>query len=542
MGTIKQTGGGYLVKFDFDRKTSYLIKGAKSARMVGKNEWFVPSLGNEQVIATLVAEGFTELDNISPEEIGEIQALPELLQKLNLKVNPYDFQRNGIAYAIQTKRLIIGDKPGLGKTIQAMATVVALNAYPCLVICPASLKHNWKKEFENVTFEKAMIMSEEIHNTWPFFYDANIVKVFITNYESLKKYFVKKIRTPRGQKLKLSHIEFTANIKYFKSIIIDESHRVKDPSSQQSKFAAGLAHGKPVVMLLSGTPVVNKEKDLISQLAIIDRLKDFGGQKTFKDRYCGAKYYGELNYKLRTTCFYSREKADVLKELPAKVRQVVSVDITTQVEYNVAMDDLAKYLIEYRNATDEQVKRSLKGEIMVRIGVLKNISARGKIAGVTEYVNDILESEEKLVLFCHLKEVAAALKEAFPDALTILGSNSTLERQEAIESFQNDTEKKLIICSIKAAGVGITLTASSRVAFIELPWHPADCEQCEDRCHRIGQYDSVQCTYFLGRDTIDESIYQLIEEKRTMCNAVTGSIEEVETSMINDIINILNKK
>ncbi|MFA5849971.1 MAG: DEAD/DEAH box helicase [Bacteroidales bacterium] len=545
MGTIQTVQDGYLLRFEYDRRISYVIKGAKgSLYNKSSREWFIPSSPeNEQIIQVLIdSYDFTNMDNVTPEYIGEVPPMPELLQTINLKVTPYDFQKQGIAYSIQAKRLIIGDKPGLGKTIQAMATVVALNAFPCLVICPASLKYNWQIEWSKFTYEKAEILTDGIKNTWPYFYDAGLVNVFITNYESLGKYFVRKINTPRGQKMKLSDIEFSGNIKYFRSIIVDESHRVKDPAAQQSKFVAGVAHGKPVVMLLSGTPVVNKEKDLISQLAIIDRLKDLGGQKTYKDRYCGAKYYRELNYKLRTTCFFSREKFDVLKELPAKVRQIVSCEITTQPEYDVAMADLATYLVEYRNATDAQVRKSLKGEIMVRIGILKNVSARGKIADVVDYVNDIVEAEEKIILFCHLKEVANALKSAFPEALTVLGEDNTAERQQAVESFQNDDSKKVIICSIKAAGVGLTLTASSRVAFIELPWHPADCEQCEDRAHRIGQTDSVQCTYFLGRNTIDESIYQLIDEKRSMCNAITGAREEVETSMIDNIINLLNNK
>jgi SWI/SNF-related matrix-associated actin-dependent regulator 1 of chromatin subfamily A len=169
MGTIQQIGGNYLVRFDFDKKIAHLIKGAKSARMAGKNEWMVPIIGNEQVIQTLLEQGFTNLDEVTAEQVMEIPPLPELTQIINLKVDPYDFQKLGIAYSITNKRLIIGDKPGLGKTIQAMATVVALNAFPCLVICPASLKYNWKKEWESVTHERAELLTDGIKNTWPYF-------------------------------------------------------------------------------------------------------------------------------------------------------------------------------------------------------------------------------------------------------------------------------------------------------------------------------------------------------------------------------------
>ncbi|MCK9629485.1 MAG: DEAD/DEAH box helicase, partial [Bacteroidales bacterium] len=381
-----------------------------------------------------------------------------------------------------------------------------------------------------------------IKNTWPYFYEAGLVKVFITNYESLSKYFVKEINTKKGEKMKLSDISFSGNINLFKSVIVDESHRVKEPKTLQSKLVKGITKRKKVIYLLSGTPVVNKAKDLISQLAILDRLSDFGGLKNFRDRYCNGQYYRELNYKLKTTCYYSRKKTDVLSQLPPKVRQIIKCEITTQKEYDDALEDLAAYLRLYRDATDEQIRKSLRGEIMVRIGVLKNISARGKINDVIEFVNDIKESGEKIILFCHLHEVADALKSAFPDALTILGTDDFAHRDRAVKLFQNDPSRQIIICSIKAAGVGLTLTASSRVAFIELPWHPADCIQCEDRAHRIGQEDSVQCLYFLGKNTIDEWIYSVIQEKWSICQAITGNTDDTEVSVMDSVLELLNQK
>lgn len=515
--------------------------GAKGS-MTSKGQWFVPQCNKaRQLIQDLSSMGFTNLDAITPECVVDIPNMPDLTFPHKLKMEPYDFQRSGIAYAVENKRVLIGDEPGLGKTIQAIAAVQHLNVFPCLVICPSSLKINWKEEWEKFTNMKAEILTDGIKNTWPYFYDAGLVQVFITNYESLGKYFVKEITSPKSRKPRLSDIVFSANINYFKSIIVDESHRVKEPKAMQSKLVKGLSSGKEVIYLLSGTPVVNKAKDLISQLAILDRLKDFGGVKNFQDRYVGAKYYSELHSKLRATCYFSRRKTDVLKQLPDKVRQIVKCDITNSQEYSDAMADLAQYLRDYREATDAQIKKSLRGEVMVRIGVLKNVSARGKIKDVAEYVSDILESGEKLILFTHLREVSTALLEAFPDALTILGSDSTRDRDEAIKLFQEDPTKQLIICSIKAAGVGITLTASSRVAFIELPWHPADCIQCEDRAHRIGQSDSVQAIYFLGNGTIDEWIYQVIQEKWSISEMITGNKDDTEESVMGSVLELINK-
>lgn len=433
-------------------------------------------------------------------------------------------------------------------TAQAIAAVTAANAFPCLVICPGSVKINWEREWKMWTNHKPMILADSVKRTWPYFYDSGLADVFIVNYESLKKYFVKEIRqeidpkTGKPKKLTLKQITFNKEINLFKSVIVDESHRVKDTSTQQTKITKGVCNGKEYIFLLTGTPVVNKPKDLVSQLGIINQMQHFGGYQNFLKWFCDrANRWKELNVLLRNTCFYRREKQEVLKQLPSKVRQAVLCSISTQREYSEAMTNLEDYLKRYRQATDEQVQRSMRGEIMVKIGILKNISARGKLKDVIDYVSDVVDSGEKIVLFVHLREVADTLKKFFPAAVSILGQDDLLTRQRNIDAFQKDPSVQLIICSIKAAGVGITLTASSRVAFVELPWHPADCEQCEDRAHRIGQVDSVQCTYFLGKDTIDEWIYKLINEKRDMSRQITGANDEVEESIMNGVLNLLNK-
>ncbi len=391
-------------------------------------------------------------------------------------------------------------------------------------------------------------MSDSIKTTWPTYHRVAGVKVFITNYESLKKYFVQSIDKPKDVPLRLNHIKFKENISIFDAAIFDELHRCKDGSTQQTKFCMGIAKDKEHILGLTGTPVVNKPKDLISQLHILGRLGDFGGYKFFMDRYCGGNGTGatnlaELNYKLQTTCFFQRQKKEVLTELPDKMRQIVISDITTRKEYNDAISDLSNYLQEYRQKTDEEVAKSMRGEIMVKIGVCKNISARGKINDIIEHIDEVVASGEKIGVFIHQREIAQALKHHYPHALTITGSDSQEQRQAAVDNFQTNPACNIILLSIKAAGVGLTLTAASRCAFVELPWHAADCDQCEDRFHRIGQKDSVQCAYFLGKDTIDEDIYELIEKKRTIANTITGTSDNIQKEIIDRVMNSLfNKK
>ena len=483
--------------------------------------------------------------------------IPESELRSKLKLTPYPYQLEGIAYNLKNKRVIIGDEPGLGKTAQAIASVTLANQFPCLVICPSSLKINWQREWTMWTGKKAMILSDSNKHTWHMFAKGQslfgqssegMAQVFITNYESLKKYFVSSIDRPNAKSpLRLDHVKFNPYIQLFKSVIIDESHKIKDVKTQQTKFTKGICYGKEYVYALTGTPVVNRPIDLVSQLGVIDQIKKLGGYQHFLKRYCGGFDKGhsnlkELNWKLNSICFYRREKREVLKDLPDKVRQIVYCDILNRKEYNEALADLEMYLKKYRQADDDQIARSMKGEVMVKIGILKNISARGKLNDVVEYVSDIVEAGEKIVVFVHLREVAEYLKKMFPAAVTITGADNSAERQKAVDAFQNDPETQVIICSIKAAGVGLTLTASSRVAFVELPWHAADTDQCEDRCHRIGQKGSVQCIYFLGKDTIDEWVYQIINEKRSIAYTITGAKNDVETSVIDGLINLFNQK
>ena len=472
----------------------------------------------------------------------DIPELPDLTVPHNLKIQPYPYQLKGIARGLELKRFMNCDEPGLGKTLQSIATINLADAFPCLVICPSSLKINWLREWEKFTDKKAMILTDKVRDTWTFFFQTGMHQVFIVNYESLKKYFVQRIKKAEGWTLR--DVEFRNSINLFKSVIIDESHRCKSASTQQAKFCKGICTGKEWVIELTGTPVVNRPKDLIPQLAILNRMDDFGGYKPFVNRYCSgqreASNLKELNFNLWQHCMFRREKSLVLTDLPDKIRQVNTCEITNRKEYMDAERDLIMYLQKYKDADDEKIEKALRGEVMVRINILRQISARGKVRDVIEFVKDFRENGKKIILFCSLHEVVDQLKRYFPTAVSVTGRDSLDEKQRAVDAFQNNPKADIIICSIKAAGVGLTLTASSNVAFVEFPWTYADCCQCEDRAHRIGQKDSVTCYYFLGRRTIDEKVYRIIQEKKNIANAVTGSTEDIEENIVDMVARIFD--
>lgn len=504
------------------------------------------------------------VEQTEEEKIGEIPPMPKLTIDIPTRLPLRDYQKEDVAYGMEKLHFINGNQPGLGKSFEAIATIYALNAWPALIICPASLRRNWQIEWEKFVGIKAMILNDSVKKTWPTFYEMGMCNVFIVNYESLKKYFVLDIVKNEKGKFKLSNVKFNSNINLFESVAIDELHKIKDPTTMVSKLVRGVCAKKKVVIGLTGTPIVNKPKDLVAQLLAIGQLEAVAGNyKHFMNRYCGgmagagATNLEELNYKLKTTCFFQRLKKDVLKDLPDKVHQIVYCDITTRDEYNKASTDLANYLKENKDKTDAEVAKSMRGEVMVKIGILKQISARGKMNEVSEYIEEIVDADEKVGVFLHHKEIANFVKEKFPSTLLYTGSQSDEEKNKAVHDFQKckkcdirfenhvncdhehvPSNNKIIALSTNAGGVGLTLTAASRMAVIELPWHPADCEQIESRFHRMSQKNSVQCTYFLGKDTIDEHIYDIIEKKRAIADTVLGVSDD--RKFVDDFIKYYN--
>jgi len=528
------------------------VKALSIRRFDYKNKiWVAPITISEEVLelAKTHRAEILKKENNQPEKIGTIEPLPELETAIELKhpegFQLREYQGKGVARGLQLKRYINGDEQGLGKTLQSIATLYAAklrgeDPFPALVVCPASMKETWKREWKQWAGIKAMVLDNKNKDTYHRFYELGMADVFITNYESLKKFFVQYM-PPKGKMRNSMDIQMKPTVDLFNSIVIDESHRCKDTKTQQTKLALRIAMNKEWVILLTGTPVVNKPIDLFPQLAIMGHLNKFGGRKGFLTRYCeggrGASNLKELNYMLNKHCFFRREKIDVAKDLPEKQRQTILCDITTRAEYNRAKNDFMKHL-EEMNFSDEEIARKLRGEIMVKMGELKRISALGKLNEVKEFVNEVLEAGEKLIVFASLHVIVDAMKAEYPDAVTVTGRDNAEQKQASIDAFQNDPSCKLIICNIKAAGVGITLTASSRVAFIEYPWTYSDCVQCEDRAHRIGQKNNVMITYFLGHKTIDEQMFELIKSKADTANAITGATDKMETNYIDKMISM----
>ncbi len=571
---VTQTPRMFKLQFEYHPKLVEVIKRIPSKPRYDSSDraWLVPKEGMYPVgrPADWYVEAFaqwavqmrlcSQVSRRTQEEdvIYDLPAMHAFEGEHYMLLNPYEYQLEGVRYALEHKRCIFGDQPGLGKTLQAICTVVKAHeearmygdSFPVLVICPAALKVNWQREFKKFSGRNAVILDDDNRQTWQRFYEtkkadgSSLCDVFITNYESLKKFFVRRIKD--DVRFTMNSIEFDERIGLFCSVIIDESHKCKSSKTQQSKFVEGICRDKRWVLALTGTPVVNNNTDLIQQLKILGRLEDFGGYQKFVERFCdGPKQSSnlrELNWRLWNTCFFRREKSKVLTQLPDKTRQYIQCDITNRKEYDDAEADIIRYLRQYQNADDDKIQRAMRGQIMVRMGILKSIAGKGKVKAVTDFIHDVIDGGEKLIVFAYLKDVVDALKNNFPKAVTVTGSDNMQQKQQAVDAFQCNPECKLIILNYKSGGTGLTLTAASRVAFIEFPWTYSDCEQAEDRAHRNGQKNNVNCYYFLGNDTIDKYMYDVIQTKKDIANGVTGTTTQIEEDMVNITMNLFKDK
>lgn len=436
-------------------------------------------------------------------------------------LKPYPYQEEGIAKTLKFKRVINGDEMGTGKTIQSIVSVERAKATPCLVICPASLKINWERETRKFTNLRPLILTDSVKSTFPYFIGTmNLYDVVIVNYESLRKYFVVSATDP----VKLKTTVFQNVIKQFKSVIIDEAHRCKNPSSNQAKFVMGICSGKEYVIELTGTPVINDPMDLASQLAILGRMKDFGGYSEFIARYSEEHNLQELNERLNEVCYFRREKKEVMKDLPELTRTQVITDLSNEEEYRTLEEDLKQWLREYKAMTDAEIRKKMRKKALIRFMNLRTLAGKGKVDAAVQALKDA--NGTPFVVFCEHHDIVNAIHKAFPDAVEVTGMQNAQQKQAAIDLFQAG-KRSIIICSIRSAGVGLTLTASSNVLFVEQPWTMADLSQCEARCHRNGQKNAVNSWILIGKNSIDSYLYGLIMSKGSMASKITGAANDV---------------
>jgi hypothetical protein len=461
---------------------------------------------NRGVSLTVAAKALIEGVVVTDDDAQRLYAMSNA-EDADLAVEGLDgelmpFQRAGVVYALERRRLFLADEQGLGKTIQALATVQADLAYPAVVVCPASLKLNWLREIEAWLPErKAIALTGRSKQE---FSGADLI---VLNYE-----------------IAGAHVEALGALSP-RALILDESHYVKNPAAVRTKAVLALSDelGPDALrMALTGTPVVNRPAELAPQLRALDRLGEYGTMASFRRGYATAGSRRRLHARLRSSCYLRRRKSDVLEQLPEKRRAVVTVPTSNASEYKRAERDFIRWLSEQvDDSGDVRIAPEARAEALVRMSALRQLAARGKLDAALSWIEDFAESGERLVVFAHHREIQSAVIERFPNCARVVGDDSMEAREANVRRFQADDGPPLCVCSLQVASHGFTLTAAANVAFLELDWTPAKHDQAEDRVHRIGQEGSVTAWYLLATETIDERIAQLLAEKRDVVDSVT---------------------
>ena len=431
------------------------------------------------------------------------------------------FQKAGIEFLEKHGNVLIADEMGLGKTIQVIGY---LNLHPemkhVLIVVPASLKINWFRE----------IKRWDIHNRDVGILNGEMHDITITNYET----FVAS-KNAEDYFKRVSEVQWDV-------LVLDESHYIKSTKAKRTKAIIGenkkmgqdmdgkLVWGRQKglvdfakkVILLTGTPIMNRPYELFTQLkalshplgrsknAFVNKYMDFNGYGIDPN---SGKNLDELQRTLRTTCMIRREKKDVLLELPDKRRMLI------EVPRNVLNSDLAKkeqkllkYVQENWNLTD---LKHASGAAFEEISAVRHEVGVAKVPFVIRHLEELLEEVDKIVVFGHHHDVLNAIYDHFKDVAVIAtGQESQKERDEAVQRFQSDAKIKMFVASTLAMGVGITLTASSTVVFAEMEWRPGDMFQAEDRCHRIGQKDMVLAQYIVVQDSLEAYMVNTFIEKQ----------------------------
>jgi SWI/SNF-related matrix-associated actin-dependent regulator 1 of chromatin subfamily A len=466
-------------------------------------------------------------------------------------IDYYPFQKAGIEYITARTNTLLADDMGLGKTIQVLGLInLDETIKTVLVICPKTICLNWMREAE-----KWLIRPMQIAIATPKYVPmpADGYNFIITNYETVGK-ANRKLTSITWDLLCIDEAHYLKNIKTLRYRSIMGGNDREDVAQRYNRIEAKRR------VFCTGTPICNYPAELWPLISAVDPEK--WNKKTFwyyHKRFCNVQQsrYGvdftgaasperlnELQELLRSRCMIRRLKAEVLTELPPKVRQVIELEydendmsvrkaLAHEKEYQDRINDdeqiaelSARAEMAKASENDDEYRTAIEAISKAHafafeeIARIRRETAEAKVPYALDYIREQLESVPKMVVFAHHHVVIEAFAKAFPvESVSIYGEVSVEDRHKAIDKFQTDPACRLALVSIKAGGLGITLTAASHVFFVELDWVPGNVTQAEDRCHRIGQTDIVNVYHLVLADSLDVQMARTIIAKQKVIEA-----------------------
>jgi SWI/SNF-related matrix-associated actin-dependent regulator 1 of chromatin subfamily A len=422
----------------------------------------------------------------------------------------------------------LADDMGLGKTTSTIIASLETGAKKILIICPASLKINWQREYQLYSDKTSYVCEGKNYSSEH--------DILIMNYDIIKNFH----DTKNKEKSQIFKDKFDL-------VIIDEAHYIQNVQAQRTKLINDIVKDVDRLWLLTGTPMTSRPINYFNLLSLVDSpvAKNW---MAYVVRYCagyqfkvgprkvwnvmGASNLEELRDRTTTTVL-RRLKEDVL-DLPDKIITPVYLRLKSKL-YEEVMGD---YYNWYEKNPDESKNLSLQ---FTKLTQVRQVIADEKVNHTIELAENIIEQGKKVIIFCNFTNSLEKICEHFgKSAVRLDGSMSKTQRQDSVDRFQEDDKVKVFVGNIKAAGVGITLTAAEAVIMNDLSFLPSDHSQSEDRAYRYGQKNNVLVYYPIFENTIEGIIYDILNNKKKIIGTVMGDTQD-ETNVVEEILKEISR-
>lgn len=479
---------------------------------------------------------FFEKDSLSEFWVPKSSLIKsQTVDEVNIDYSKYDnrpplsHQKEAIEKLVGSRRFILADDMGLGKTTSTIIAALETGAKKILIICPASLKINWQREIANYSDRSCYIAEGK-----KFSNESDFV---IVNYDILKNFHSKDDKE--------NSLLLQSN---FELVILDEAHMVSNAQAQRTKLINDFVKNIKRVWLLTGTPMTNRPINYYNLLNIIESPVAQNWM-AYAIRYCqgfqfragkrkvwnvtGASNLEELRDRTSKQML-RRLKEDVL-DLPDKIITPVYLR-TTSKEYKDLMGEYYDWL---ENKTEESSSLTIQFSKIMKV---RKLIANEKVKETIEFAQNIIDQGKKVIIFTNFTDTLQLIHNHFgKESVYLDGSCNKVQRQYAVDQFQENEKIKVFVGNLKAAGVGLTLTTAEVVIMNDLSFVPAEHAQAEDRAYRYGQKNNVLVYYPVFINTIENVIYDILNKKKKIIGTVMGDEIQDTGDVVEEILKLINK-
>ena len=513
-------------------------------------EWEIPTENVQDFVNSMGRYDIKLTGELS--QLNEKKVDVDIPEGFHFKTKPFNHQEKGLEYGMKYDRWFLGDEQGLGKSKQvidiAVARKIKYGYKHCLIVCGVNtLKWNWMNEIHTHSDENSFILGQRtLKNGILTIGSMNNKLNDLDNIDELPYFIITNVESFRNEDF-ANKVKDLCKKGKINMCAADETHKMKNPSSQQTK---GFLKCLPECRIaMTGTPLMNNPMDLY----VI--LKWLGYENhafySFKQHYCvmggygGYEIVGYKNMDQLTNQINSimlrRLKKDVL-DLPEKIYVDEYVDMLPKQSeiYKEVQMDIKAHIDEIKFDNNPLSTLIRLRQATGYTGILSSsIQESAKLDRMVDLVDEAVSNDDKCLVFSNwtqmTDEIVKRLKQYNPALIT--GQTKDSDRTIQQDKFMNDDSCKVIVGTIGAMGTGLTLTAGTTVIFLDEPWNKALFEQAVDRAHRIGTKNNVTIYSIMCKGTIDERIHDLIYKKGQMSySIIDGKIVGNKTEILNYLL------